>query len=402
MTGVAVDVLLGLVLLSYAITGFRQGFVVSVLSLLGFLAGGALGMWLLPLLLERWVEVNGNVFWRSAALVFGVFVLATLGQGAAVMIGSRVRGAVTVRSARVLDSVLGAVASVVAVAVLMWFLAGALRGAAPVPLARALGASQVLQAVDRVVPAETGRLFAGFRSLLDQEGFPRVFGGLESEPISPVAPPRGSVAASAAVARAAGSVVKITGLAVSCGRGQEGSGWVLARERVVTNAHVVAGMRSASVRVGGRGPAYAARIVVFDPRRDLAVLAVPGLPAPALALDAGTLRRGQEAAEAGFPLDGPYRVDPARVRAMVTARGADIFGNPGVTREVYSMFTRVEPGNSGGPLLTAEGKVAGVVFAKSLDDAQTGYALTLAEAAPVLSQGRTASQPVTTRRCSAA
>ena len=200
--------------------------------------------------------------------------------------------------------------------------------------------------------------------------------------------------------RAATSIVKITGVAASCNRGQEGSGWVVAPERVVTNAHVVAGTSSDHVRIQGTGRSYDASVVVFDPQRDLAVLSVPGLPAPALT-QGPNLKRSDSAIVAGFPLDGPYRLDPARVRDTLTATGADIYGNPGAVREVYSLFARVEPGNSGGPLLSVSGEVVGIVFAKSLDDDQTGYALTLDEARPVLEAAGSAFSPVSTGGCAA-
>jgi S1-C subfamily serine protease len=112
------------------------------------------------------------------------------------------------------------------------------------------------------------------------------------------------------------------------------------------------------------------------------------------------LATNDQAVVAGFPLDGPYRLDAARVRRTLTATGSDIYGEPGVTREIYSLFARVEPGNSGGPLLAADGTVVGVVFAKSLDDPSTGYALTLAEARPVLQAAAAANQPVSTGGCS--
>ena len=118
--------------------------------------------------------------------------------------------------------------------------------------------------------------------MLDREGFPRVFDGLESERIAPVAPPDPAVAQTPGVRAAAASIIKITGVADACNRGQEGSGWVVARERVVTNAHVVAGMETATLRIHGTGRSYTGRVVVFDAKRDLAVLAVPGLPAEPL------------------------------------------------------------------------------------------------------------------------
>jgi S1-C subfamily serine protease len=377
------DIALVAVLLGYALIGHRQGLVVSVMSLVGFLSGGALGMWLLPILLKRWDSVDNNGGLRTVVLIFWVFVLASVGQAIAVLLGSRLRGGMRDRPVRVIDSVLGAMATVVAASVLIWFMAGAVRGGAPAPLAKAIGGSRVIQAIDRFVPPQTARLFASFGSVLDREGFPRVFEGVQAEPIAPVSPPNNQLASGLGVARAAASIVKITGVAESCNRGQEGSGWVVAPQRVVTNAHVVAGVSGEHVRVQGTGRSYDARVIVFDPKRDLAVLSVPGLPAPALT-QGSVLNRSDGAVVAGFPLDGPYRLDPARVRDLLRATGADIYGNPGVVREIYSLFAKVEPGNSGGPLLSPSGDVVGIVFAKSLDDNNTGYALTLAEARPVL------------------
>ena len=400
MTSILLDIVLGVLLVSYGFTGYRQGFVVSVLSLVGFLSGGAIGMWLLPVLLQRWHSVDNNLLARTVVLIFGVFVLASLGQAIAISLGSRLRHGLRVRPARVVDSILGAVATVLAVSVLVWFMAGAVRDGAPAPLAKAIGGSRIVQTIDRFMPPQTGRLFAGFFSVLDREGFPRVFEGIQAEPIAPVAPPDNRLAFGPGVAGAAESIVKITGVAESCNRGQEGSGWVVAPERVVTNAHVVAGVSFERVRIRGTGRSYDARVVLFDPRRDLAVLSVPGLPAPALT-QGPNLKRSAGAAVAGFPLDGPYRVDSARVRDVLTATGADIYGNPGVTREVYSLFARVEPGNSGGPLLSPRGDVVGVVFARSLDDAHTGYALTLDEARPVLDAASRSFSPVSTGGCAA-
>jgi S1-C subfamily serine protease len=265
-------------------------------------------------------------------------------------------------------------------------------------LARAIGTSRIISTIDRLVPAQTGRLFAGFQSVLDQEGFPRVFDGVRAEPIAPIAPPDNQLAAGAGVARAGLSIVKITGVAPACNREQEGSGWVVAPERVVTNAHVVAGTGSETVRIQGVGRSYDAHVVVFDPKRDLAVLSVPGLPAPPSTLGTDLLR-ADGAVVAGFPLDGPYRLDSARVRDILAATGADIYGSPGVVRQVYSLYARVQPGNSGGPLLSPSGAVVGVVFARSLDDVQTGYALTLDEARPVLDVASRSFSPVSTGGC---
>ncbi|HEY5247568.1 MAG TPA: MarP family serine protease, partial [Dermatophilaceae bacterium] len=292
----------------------------------------------------------------------------------------------------------GAVATVLAVSVLVWFLAGAVRGGSQTQLTKAIGTSRIISTIDRFVPPQTARLFAGFQSVLDREGFPRVFEGVRAEPIAPIAPPTDQLAFGPGVARAGSSIVKITGVASSCNRQQEGSGWVVAPERVVTNAHVVAGTTSENVRIQGMGRSYEAHVVVFDPRRDLAVLEVPGLPAPSLT-QGPALRRSGGAVVAGFPLNGPYRRDAARVREVLTATGADIYGSPGVVRQVYSLYARVQPGNSGGPLLSPGGAVVGIVFARSLDDDKTGYALTLDEARPVLNAASSAFSPVSTGGC---
>ena len=130
-------------------------------------------------------------------------------------------------------------------------------------------------------------------------------------------------------------------------------------------------------------------------------LAVPGLRAPPLKLGAD-VGRGTSAVVAGFPENGPYRVGAARVRQIITATGNDIYDRPGIARQVYSLYAKVRPGNSGGPLLATDGKVVGIVFATSLDDPNTGYALTMQESRPVLARASSASTPVRTGGCAAA
>ncbi|MFC5997530.1 MarP family serine protease [Quadrisphaera sp. GCM10027208] len=391
--GVVLDVLLGLVLLGYAVSGVRQGAVVGVLSLAGFVGGAVVGTLVVPELLGGWQPGLG----RTLVVLLGVLACAWALQIAGVAVGRRLRGGLTWRPARVLDSLLGGVAAVVAVALVSWLLAGALRASPSPTLSRAIAGSTVLSTVDDLVPQDAGRLFADFRRIVEVEAFPRVFAGMDPEQILPVEEPDAEVADPVAAA-AAGSIVKVTGVAEECARGQEGTGWVSAPQRVVTNAHVVAGVDSPLVQVTGTGPELPARVVAFDPERDLAVLAVPGLDAPPLPVGED-LARGDDAVVAGFPLDGPYQYSPARVRQVLEARGEDIYGTPGVVREVYSLYARVEPGNSGGPLLDERAAVVGVVFARSLDDASTGYALTLAESAPVLAAAPGLQDAVDTGPC---
>jgi S1-C subfamily serine protease len=201
------------------------------------------------------------------------------------------------------------------------------------------------------------------------------------------------------ITRAEQSIVKIIGEAPACRQGQEGSGAVIGLGKVVTNAHVVAGVSRPTVQVGGVGPQLPARVVLFDPKRDVAVLAVDGLRAKALPLAPGDLTKSADAVVAGFPGNRDFKAGAARVRNVISAVGEDIYGGPGVTREVYSLYADVEPGNSGGPLLSKDGRLAGVVFARSLDDPHTGYALTLGEVASDIQDGLDASAQVSTGGC---
>jgi S1-C subfamily serine protease len=259
--------------------------------------------------------------------------------------------------------------------------------------------SRLLQAIDDVVPAPVVAYADGFRESVAASEFPRVFAGVAPEQIAPAPTPRADAMSPTVLARTRRSIVKVTGNAQACGRSVEGSGAVVAFQRVVTNAHVVAGMRTPFVQVGGRGVRYRSQVVLFDPKRDLAVLAVPGLAAPAL-LPGRNLQRGADAVVAGFPRNGAFKSGSARVRSVLQATGNDIYGTAGARRQVYQLYAKVEPGNSGGPLLDTDGSLAGVVFAKSLDDADTGYALTFDEIRGSLLSAAAGRRPVSTGACS--
>lgn len=394
MTGsLVVDLVLVALLLAYLASGLRRGLLLGGMTVVGLLVGAVAGIAVIPRLAAG-LEA-GLV--RATVVLAGVLVLALVGQTVGAVVGSRFRSAVTTRPAMVVDRGLGGLAAVVVAVLVLSVLLGAVRGVPSPALSRAIGGSTVAQTVDRVVPDAVDGLAGGLARTM-ASGFPRVFEGIGPEVILPVDPPSADEVGEAAAAAAPGTV-KISGSAQSCDRTQEGSGFVLAPERVVTNAHVVAGVPDPSVQVLGEGEELPATVVVFDPGRDLAVLAVPGLDAPALAL--GTeLARGDPAMVVGFPQGGPFTASPARVRQVLDALGQDIYGQGGVTREVYSLYAQVRPGNSGGPVLDSSGAVVGVVFATSLDDPDTGYALTLDEAEPVFSAAVGATRPADVGPCS--
>jgi S1-C subfamily serine protease len=390
-----IDLVLVVVVVSYAVSGYRQGLAVGALSLGGFLVGALIAMSIVPPMAEGLDEG----IQRSFVVLVAVLLFAWLGQLGGAVLGARLRQHLTVRVAQVADQLLGMVAGVVAVLLVLWFVGGALRGSPAPNVNRAVSSSKVLSAVDRFMPEDLDVLAENFRRAVAGTEFPRVFAGVAPEQILPVPSPDPSAVSPAVLRRAERSVVKIVGDAEECGRGQEGSGVVVAPGRVATNAHVVAGVTAPTVQVGGVGAKLPARVVLFDAHKDLAVLAVDDLTAPALLLARDDLDHGADALVAGFPRNGAFSAGPARVRAVLQATGEDIYGKAGVQREVYSLYAKVEPGNSGGPLIGVDGTVAGIVFAKSLDDPTTGYALTIREVAGDIRAGIAADAAVPSGGC---
>lgn len=399
MTGsTVVDVVLVLVVLTYGLSGWRQGIVTAVLGLAGLVAGGLLAVHFAPGVIEQVSDLDLRTPLGTLVLVGVVLVVASLGQALVLALASPLRSRVQASRLRVLDSLLGAAAVLVVTVLVLWAVAGAVRTGGPPALRAAVARSIVVQAVDDVVPPQASRLVDGVTQALDRTGVPRVFEGLGPEPIASVPAPDRALTQDPAIDRALRSVIHVRADATRCDQVQVGSGWVLSRGRVVTNAHVVAGASRVQVDVGGTGPELDARVVLFDPDRDIAVLAVPGLRARQLPL-ADDLARGDSAVLAGFPGDEGLWVGAARVRQVLQARGADIYGEPGTTRLIYSLRATVRQGASGGPMLDPAGEVVGMVFATSLDDPDTGYALTLDEMAPVLREAASASSTVSTGRC---
>jgi S1-C subfamily serine protease len=388
------DLLLLISAVSFALSGYRQGFVVGVLAFAGFIGGGVIGTVLAPALVQG---LNAGLGQSLLAIAI-VLVAATTGQVLAAWLGALLRSHLTWEPVRVVDAGLGALVSVLAMLLVSWFLASALRPGPLPSLSREISGSSVITAVDDLMPDQARTIFSSFRRVLDDSGLPTVFGGISAEQIRPVSPPDPAVAHSAAIRNAGDSIVKIIGTANSCGRRLEGSGFVISPQHVLTNAHVVAGVHDPDVQVGGVGPMLSGHVVGYDSHRDLAVIYVPALHAGSLVFDRKGAR-GDSAVVAGFPGGGDYQLAAARIRDEISARGPDIYQRDTVTREVYSLRADVEPGNSGGPLLSVTGRVYGVIFAKSLDDTQTGYALTAGEVAPVVQADRSATHEVSTGSC---
>ncbi|CAL9538994.1 MarP family serine protease [Streptomyces sp. enrichment culture] len=393
------DILLLLAAVWFAIVGFRQGFVVGILSVIGFLGGGLVAVYLLPVVWDALTD-NAEVSTTAAVVaVVIVIVCASVGQALTTHLGNKLRRHITWSPARALDATGGALVNVLAMLLVAWLLGTALARTTMPTVGKEVRQSTVLAGVQEVLPAGADTWFESFTSVLAEDGLPQVFNPFTDESSPTVPAPDPALASSQVAVTAKRSIVKVMGTAPDCGKVLEGTGFVFDDRRVMTNAHVVGGVDEPTVQIGGEGPKYDATVVLYDWQRDIAVLDVPELDAPALRFADDDASRNDDAIVAGFPENGAYDVRAARVRGRITANGPDIYHRDSVRRDVYSLYATVRQGNSGGPLLTPRGEVYGVVFAKSLDDPETGYALTADEIREDIGKGRTASQQVDSDSC---
>ena len=390
------DVVILLAAAAYGYSGYRSGAVVGALSMLGFFGGAAIGAQLAAPV-GRAITSGGS---QVPVAIVCVLLLAMLGQLAGAWGGGYLRARFVRERGRPLDSGVGSVLGVVSVLVVAWMVAVPLASSPYPKLASEASQSAIVRGVDTVMPQGLRTLYSQLRTFLDRSGFPPVFGDLPNTSIVNVPPPDANLspAVQAVVARVQKSIFKIYGQAPSCSRGIEGSGFVYAPEHIMTNAHVVAGTTTVSIATGPH-TLKPAKVVLYDPQRDVAVLDVPGLDAPVLPFASTVAASGDPSLVLGYPEDGPYTVRAARVRELRTVSGSNIYGHGSVDRQVYLIRALVQSGNSGGPLLSDSGAVIGVVFATDLRDDQTGYALSAGEVSSDAVQGSVATQSVGTASC---
>lgn len=376
-----------------AISGWINGAAASGFALLGVGIGATSGLLVAPHLVR---EIDSPLGRLSAGLAI-IAVMVIIGQIAGVTIGRAARRYISGTGARLLDSTVGAVFQAAAMLLVAWLVAVPIAAQEGTSVGKAVRGSTVLARIDEVAPDQLQRVPAAFTAVLGTTGFPDILGPFGTTPMQEVPPPDPVLAESEVVNRVEPSVLKILGRAESCSRALEGSGFVAAPGLVMTNAHVVAGTDQVTVMSGGQE--LEADVVVYDPNVDVAVLRVPDLAAPVLPFAEEYARTGDDAIVLGYPGNGPYRPDAARVRERVTLRGPDIYRAQTVDREVYILRGTVREGNSGGPLVTPDGKVVGVVFGAAMDAEDTGYALTLDQVLPQLMAAVESWQPVATGSC---
>jgi S1-C subfamily serine protease len=386
------DWVLVVIVLLYAVSGYWQGFITGAFATLGLLLGGLVGVWLAPTALGN---ATPSIL-VSLAAVFIVIVCASLGQALFQVVGSRIRDQITWQPVRALDAVGGAALSGVAALLVAWALGVALSGSGLKGITPMVRDSKILAEVNSVLPDSAGSRLSAFNDVVGTTFFPRYLEPFAPERILPVPPGPKRMLTDPDVQRAEDEVVRIRSTN-QCHQGVEGSGFVYAPDRVMTNAHVVAGVTTPVIDV--HSTSVPGRVVYYNPDIDVAVIAVPtGTLRP---LRFASARPGDGVAILGYPQNGPYDMQVGRVRADQRLRSPDIYGHGTVIRDVLSLRGLIRPGNSGGPVVDSAGRVVGVVFAASVTSSDTGYALSSGQVGQAAAAGESSSRAVSTQGCAA-
>jgi S1-C subfamily serine protease len=356
-----------------AVSGWRSGALGSVMSFIGVVLGAVAGVLLAPHIVNHIDGARTKLF----AALFLILALVVVGEVAGVVLGRAVRSAIRNPAVRLVDSLIGVGLQLIVVMVAAWLLATPLTSSDQTNLVNAVKGSKVLAQVDEVAPEWLRAVPKRLSALLDTSGLPDVLQPFGRTPIVEVEPPNATLASDAVVAAVQPSVVKIRGVAPGCQKVLEGTGFVVGAQHVMSNAHVVAG--SDSVTVESAGQTYDAVVVSYDPNADISMLFVPNLPAQTLEFAPEPAVTGTDALVLGYPGGGDFAATPARIREIIELNGPDIYRTTTVNREVYTIRGTVRQGNSGGPLINANGEVLGVVFGAAVDDTETGFVLTANE-----------------------
>ncbi|WP_277211776.1 MarP family serine protease [Isoptericola croceus] len=384
------DLVLVVVLVTALVSGLGRGLLATLGGLVGLVVGGVAAFLVVPLVIDALPTAQ----WRGPATVILAVVLPLLGASVGSGVGHTLRRQVDGTPLRPFERLLGGVASLVVAAVALSFVGTAVKATGTPVIASAVSSSTVLRTIEDLTPAPVSRTLAQVRASVLDDGLPRLDGLLD--------PRRAAVAPAVdlddpALEASAQSVARIWGTAYACGTSMTGSGFASAPDRVVTNAHVVAGVERPLVELPGR-PAQEGRVVYFDPEADLAVVAVDGLGADPLTV-APSLATGDPAAVQGYPHGGPFTSTSAEVLDVGSVRIPESGGIGGGERDIYALAATVHPGNSGGPVLSTDGDVVGVIFGRSESDGNLAYGVTTAELMPVVAQAPDLVGAVTPGRC---
>ena len=369
-----VDVLIVIAVLLAVRVGWRQGALAAVLAAVGIIAGLVLGTVLAPLAMG----LTDQAAVRFLLAVGVLILLVGLGQLVGTSLGMALRDRMRTRSGQRVDSSIGAVFQAAAAIVVIWLVSLPLASNLGGQPGQALRESRVLSSLNAVAPSRLAALPNGLAALLNESGLPPLVSPWERSGSGvEVDAPAVHIGDPELAERVRPSVIHVLGDAEACSRRLMGSGFVTEPDYVITNAHVVAG--TDKVRLDTVLGLKEADVVYYNSDVDIAVLHSLGLDLEPLPWAEHAAVTGDDAIVLGFPQSGPFTAEPARVRDRLTIAGPDIYSTGRVERDAYTVRGSIRQGNSGGPMINPEGQVLGVVFGASVEDSDTGYALTADE-----------------------
>jgi len=384
-----VDLVIIILILATIIRGWRAGLIQQVLVFVGFMSGLLIGSLLVTLIVPRFPNQLTKVFTLLLVELSLAFVL--------VVVARRISRRIKVRSLNLplngINNSFGSILGATFVLITIWLAASVLANIDSYGVGRNISRSGIIRSLDSALPPSPD-VFARLEKIVSPNGLPDVFLGIE--PQRTTVSPKNTVS-NEMILKAKSSMVRIQG--AGCGGIVSGSGFVVAKDTVVTAAHVLAGVKR--LQVVDKKKSYWATAVAFDPELDMAVLKVKNLPGPPLTLSDKVLPDKSAAAIMGFAGGGPLAIENVTIIDNMTATGRSIYNIGQVDRNIYEILGNFESGDSGGPLLAPDGTVVGVFFGISLSQDSIGYALLIDQFKPLIDQAVYSNKSVSTGTCSA-
>jgi S1-C subfamily serine protease len=394
-----IDIFIAAAFLIFGWIGFRRGILRTILSIIGLIVGGAAGAIATPSIQSL---ISNNAFGFKPTIGLTSIILgASLGMFLFGVLGSFLRVVLLpLPFMKTIDSLIGFVLAIVAVASISSTLSSAAQVIPNKTVNNLFSQSQIISQIDQYLPERFKDAAQKIQNVITDSPLPEVFKSLVESRITPTQL-ESDVAIPEIVTKSVASTVRIDGIAESCSAAMVGTGFIVSPERVITNAHVVAGVKEPVITLFNSQTQLGGRVIAIDRKKDIAIIFVPGLTGEKLTF-IGPVTPNEIGFVVGYPNGGNLRTMPVSVTSEFESIGTDIDGNGETRREVIVFGGDVKPGNSGGPLLNDQGQVLGVVFAADAENKNTGYALAPSEVAKLVSETSSVMQAIETGECAKA
>jgi S1-C subfamily serine protease len=394
-----IDIFIAAAFLIFGWIGFRRGISRTILSIIGLIVGGAAGAIATPSIQSL---ISNNAFGFKPTIGLTSIILgASLGMFLFGILGSFLRVVLLpFPFLKTIDSLIGFGLAIIAVASISSTLSSAAEVIPNKTVNNLFSQSQLISQIDQYLPERFKDAAQKIQNVITDSPLPEVFKSLVESRITPTQLET-DVAIPEIVTKSVASTVRIDGIAESCSAAMVGTGFIVSPERVITNAHVVAGVKEPVITLFNSQTQLGGRVIAMDRKKDIAIIFVPGLTGEKLTF-IGPVTPNEIGFVVGYPNGGNLRTMPVSVTSEFESIGTDIDGNGETRRDVIVFGGDVKPGNSGGPLLNDQGQVLGVVFAADAENKNTGYALAPSEVAKLVSETSSVMQAIETGECAEA